>query len=78
MIGRLQAYVQRLAGEIGERNIWQPAALAEAATYIAEAATYIESQWSEQDYVVTRQTHEVSGARCANLEATRTGVDEYP
>ena len=66
MIGRLQAHVQRLAGEIGERNIWRPAAL-------ADAATYIESQWSEQGYVVTRQTYDVSEARCANLEATRTG-----
>jgi hypothetical protein len=34
MIRRLQAHVQRLAGEIGERNIWQRAALADAATYI--------------------------------------------
>jgi Zn-dependent M28 family amino/carboxypeptidase len=66
MIRRLQAHVQRLAGEIGERNIWQPAAL-------ADAATYIDSQWSEQGYVVTRQTYQVSGTRCANLEVTRTG-----
>ena len=66
MTGRLHGHVQRLAGEIGERNIWQPAAL-------AGAAIYIESQWSGQGYVVTRQAYDVSGARCANLEVTRAG-----
>jgi hypothetical protein len=38
MIG-LQAHVQRLAGDIGERNVFHSAAL-------NDAASYIESEWS--------------------------------
>jgi len=32
---RLQAHVQTLAGDIGERNIWHPAALNDATQYIS-------------------------------------------
>jgi hypothetical protein len=34
LAARLQAHVARLAGEIGERNVWRPASLHAAADYI--------------------------------------------
>jgi hypothetical protein len=40
---RIRHHVERLAGEIGERNIYRPAAL-------AAAREYIEAEWSEQGY----------------------------
>jgi hypothetical protein len=66
MMQHLQAHVRLLAGDIGERNIWRPAAL-------NDAAQYIESEWRHQGYDVGRLTYEVSGVRCANLEVTRNG-----
>jgi Iap family predicted aminopeptidase len=65
MIG-LQAHVQRLAGDIGERNVFHSAAL-------NDAASYIESEWSRQGYAVSQLMYEVSGVRCANLEVVRDG-----
>jgi Zn-dependent M28 family amino/carboxypeptidase len=62
----LQAHVQRLAGDIGERNVLRPAAL-------NEAALYIEGEWSRQGYAVARQTYQASGVQCANIEASRCG-----
>ncbi len=66
MMKCLQAHVQLLAGDIGERNIWHPAAL-------NDAAAYIESEWNHQGYAVRRLPYEVSGVHCANLEAIRNG-----
>jgi hypothetical protein len=63
---RLQAHVQTLAGDIGERNMWRLGAL-------NDAAQYIDDQWNHQGYDVRRLTYEVSGVRCANLEVTRNG-----
>jgi Zn-dependent M28 family amino/carboxypeptidase len=63
---RLQAHVQVLAGDIGERNVLHPAAL-------SNAARYIEDEWSRQGYDVRRLTYEISGVCCQNLEATRDG-----
>lgn len=63
---RLRAHVRRLAGEIGERNVSRPHAL-------AAAAAYIEGQWREQRYTIERLTYETAGVRCANLEVTRPG-----
>ena len=65
MIG-LQAHVQRLAGDIGERNVLHTAAL-------NDAASYIESEWSRQGYAVSQLMYEISGVRCANLEVVRDG-----
>jgi hypothetical protein len=62
----LRAHVERLAGEIGERNIYHPGAL-------QAAASYIERQWEQQGYIVERLAYEVSGVRCQNLEITRSG-----
>ena len=63
----LAAHVQTLAGEIGERNVFLPAAL-------QAAADYIESEWRRQGYEVERQWYETYGVDCANLEVTRTGT----
>jgi Zn-dependent M28 family amino/carboxypeptidase len=62
----LQAHVQTLAGEIGERNMWHLPAL-------NDAAQYIEEQWSCQGYDVKRLTYQISGIPCSNLEVTRDG-----
>jgi len=66
MTRRLQAHVQMLAGNIGERNVFHSAAL-------NDAALYIESEWGRQGYAVRRLPYEVSGLCCANLEVVRNG-----
>jgi acetylornithine deacetylase/succinyl-diaminopimelate desuccinylase-like protein len=63
---RLRTHVLRLAGDIGERNVFRPLAL-------EAAASYLERQWREQGYAVETLAYEVSGVRCANLEVTRRG-----
>ncbi len=63
---RLEAHVRRLAGEIGERNVFRPRAL-------HAAAEYIETEWRRQGYEVTSQSYDAYGVPCANLEATRPG-----
>lgn len=59
---RLGEHVAHLADEIGERNVWRPAAL-------RAAASYIRGEWAAQGYRVREQVYEVHGIRCANLEA---------
>src|SRR4029450_10330656 len=44
----LKQHVRVLAGEIGERQFWRPAAL-------ERAAQYIEAMWQAQGYQVSRQ-----------------------
>ena len=63
---RLRTHVDRLAGDIGERNVFIPEAL-----HLASA--YIENEWRASGYAVKRQEYEVRETRCANLVATRTG-----
>lgn len=63
---RLRAHVERLAGEIGERNVFRPEALRAAEHYIQE-------EWRSQGYQVTPHWYEVSGGQWANLEVTRLG-----
>jgi Zn-dependent M28 family amino/carboxypeptidase len=66
MSQRLARHVYYLAQEIGERNVWKPAAL-------QAAADYIRSQWADQGYVIYEQAYEVGDVRCVNLEvATST------
>jgi Zn-dependent M28 family amino/carboxypeptidase len=62
----LSTHVERLAGDIGERNVFNPSALAEARNYIA-------SEWSRQGYEVATCWYDARGSRCANLEVTRFG-----
>ena len=63
---RLRLHVEQLAGKIGERNVFRPAAL-------QAAASYIEHEWEQQGYAVRRLAYDVAGVRCLNLEATRRG-----
>ena len=63
---RLRAHVERLAGEIGERNVFVPEAL-------RRAAAYIEDEWRTTGYSVERHEYDVSGLRCTNLVAVLTG-----
>jgi len=64
---RLEAHVRMLAETIGERNIYRPRAL-------ADAAAYIEQQWLDMGYEANLQTYSVEGVRCSNLEVTRSGT----
>jgi Zn-dependent M28 family amino/carboxypeptidase len=66
LIDRIRTHVVRLAGDIGERNVFVPDAL-------QRAAIYIEEEWRRFGYAVDRLDYDVSGFRCANLVATRTG-----
>lgn len=63
---RLRGHIQLLAGDIGERNVFRPAAL-------NDAASYIQSEWDRQGYTVNQLSYEVSGVSCANLEVIRKG-----
>jgi Zn-dependent M28 family amino/carboxypeptidase len=65
---RLLAHVVALAGEIGDRNVFRPTALEEAAEYIA-------GQWSSFGYRVNRQEYQVRDVTCANLEVERPGFE---
>jgi Zn-dependent M28 family amino/carboxypeptidase len=67
---RLQMHVERLAGDIGERNVFTPEAL-------QRAATYIEDEWGTMGYDVERLEYDVSGIRCANLVTTRKGTARH-
>jgi Zn-dependent M28 family amino/carboxypeptidase len=62
----LRGHVETLAGAIGERNVFRPAAL-------RAAEEYIERTWREQGHSVRRQVYEVHGTPCANLEITIGG-----
>src|SRR5215468_8999657 len=63
---RLTQHVQALAGQIGERNIWRPAAL-------DQAVRYIEATWHGQGYQVVRQPFAVEGQTVYNLEVALPG-----
>jgi len=65
----LRTHVETLAGEIGERNVFRPAAL-------HAAEEYIEATWRDQGHTVRRQVYETHGTACANLEISIGGRDE--
>jgi Zn-dependent M28 family amino/carboxypeptidase len=67
-IERVRTHIHTLAGDIGERNVFNPMAL-------RRAATYIERVWREQGYVVTRHKYTVRGETSANIEVSREGRD---
>jgi hypothetical protein len=71
LAGRLAQHVQRLAADIGERNVWHPAAM-------QAAADYIRDEWAAQGYTVREQSYDVGGLRCANLEVAVPGDDGGP
>jgi Zn-dependent M28 family amino/carboxypeptidase len=67
---KLRDHVAVLASEIGERNVFRPAALQAAADYIANI-------WQGMGYTSARQCYEAKGVTCANLEIVREGR-KYP
>jgi len=58
----LRANVQKLAGEIGERNMWHYAQL-------NSAADFIEDSFSKDGLRTRRDTYEMRGQTCHNIEA---------
>jgi len=64
---RLRAHVVRLAGEIGERNVWRPAAL-------HAAADYIRDEWRRQGHAVAAQRYLAYEVPSENLETVLTGT----
>lgn len=64
----LLRHVQLLAGQIGERNVWHPQQL-------DEAARYIEHRLKRHGLAVARQNYRSEGITVANIEAERTGTD---
>ena len=63
---RLRQHVRILAGDIGERQLWRPAAL-------ERAAQYIEATWQAQGYQVARQPVIAEGKTVYNLETEFSG-----
>ena len=66
--GELTRDVAHLAGTIGERNLVRYAAL-------EQAAKFIEQSFSEAGYTPRRQTYDVGGRTCANIEVELPGDD---
>jgi hypothetical protein len=65
----LYKHVYKLAGEIGERNIWLPSKL-------NAAAAYIEGTWREQDYTIQHQEYDARGVKSVNLEIEIPGTSK--
>ena len=65
----LRAHVEKLAGEIGERNVF-------TAAMLARAADYIEQTWRTQGYQVMCRPYKVYNVTCSNLEIACRGKDE--
>jgi Zn-dependent M28 family amino/carboxypeptidase len=65
---RLEAHVRRLAGDIGERNVWHPGALAAAAQYIDTTFGAAALPVISQEFAVEHQT-------VRNIEAQVRGVN---
>jgi len=64
----LRVHVYKLAGEIGQRNVFRPQALRQAAEHIKQA-------WLEQGYEVVHHPYDLNGERWANLEVSRFGKE---
>jgi len=62
----LRANVQKLAGEIGERNMWHYAQL-------NAAADFIEDSFSRAGLRTRRDSYEIRGQTCRNIEAEIAG-----
>ncbi|SFI25079.1 M28 family peptidase [Nitrosomonas sp. Nm34] len=66
---RLQLHVEKLASEIGERNVWRPKAL-------YAAADYIHDTWSQLGYEVHAQGYDAGGVWSENLEIEIYGREQ--
>ena len=63
---QLRSHVQQLAGQIGERNVFRHDRL-------VMAADYIRTTLAHDGYEVRRQSYEVGGIGCENVEAEVRG-----
>src|ERR1044071_5441525 len=63
---QLRANVQKLAGEIGERNMWHYAQL-------NAAAEFIESSFTQAGLRTRQDSYEMRGQPCHNIEAEIPG-----
>ncbi len=63
---RLRHHVERLAGDIGERNVWRPGTL-------RAAADYIRGEFAEIGYEAATQSYQAAGQSCDNIEVTVPG-----
>lgn len=63
---RLRGHVRRLAGEIGERNVWRYRGL-------QAAASYLEEELRNAGFAVAEQSYTSEGKRVRNLEAELPG-----
>ena len=66
---RIRQDVERLAGEIGERNVQRYANL-------CAAADFIQLSFEQAGYEVKRQSYEVAGRTCYNIEVEISGDRE--
>jgi hypothetical protein len=64
----LRADVQKLAGEIGERNMWHYA-------HLNTAADFIEDSFSRAGLQTRRDSYNIHGQACHNIEAELSGSD---
>lgn len=64
---RLERQVQILAGDIGERSLWNEAGL-------QAAADYIRSAFEGEGWAVTEQPYPAEGKQVRNIEAAKPGV----
>jgi hypothetical protein len=64
---RLRAHVEKLAREIGERNVWTPDEL-------EAAAAYVEAQWRALGHEPESQEYELRGVTVRNVEIEVAGT----
>jgi Zn-dependent M28 family amino/carboxypeptidase len=64
---RLRGHVERLGGEIGERNLWRPQAL-------EAAARHVEAALGDVGLAVAGQSFEVAGQAVRNVETQKPGA----
>ncbi len=64
---RLERHVGTLAGEIGERSLWNPAGLEAAARYVRDA-------FEREGWQVTEHPYRVEGIQVRNVEAAKPGI----
>ena len=67
----LEKHIHRLAGEIGERNLWRFEAL-------EEAAEHIDNSFRSYGYAPLAQEFCVEGKVVRNIEVIKTGADSGP
>ena len=64
----LRTDVEKIAGEIGERNVWRYRNLTSCADFLEKSLTVV-------GYKVRRQEFEAAGKRCHNIEIEIRGTD---